>query len=173
MNDSQQPSPSQVPPGKHGKVAALAFSLLFIGMGLPFVLMWAGIITPDPSKLKAPLWVVGCAGMAFVLAGLTFALSATHAPTRRNGSPPETAPRSLRLARDATTLGIVVLLALVASWAAVGTGEIKTTISAGGLTSQRSGDSTIGRIVFAVGAALCWIFVLFVGRQIWRKHRAG
>jgi len=172
MND-RPPSAKQAPPGKHSTFAALAFSLLFIGLGMPFVLMWAGIITPDPSKLKAPLWVVGCAGMAFVLAGLTFALNAPYATIRRNGSLPETSPRSLRIARDATALGIVVLLALVASWAALGTGEIRTTISAGGATSQRSGDSTIGRIVFGAGAALCWIFVAFVARQIWRKHRAG
>ncbi|MDO9564541.1 MAG: hypothetical protein Q7J60_23205 [Bradyrhizobium sp.] len=173
MNDSQQPPANQTPPGRHGTFAALAFGLVFIGMGMPFVLMWAGIITPDPSKLKAPLWVVGCAGMAFVLAGLSFVLNAPGATLRRNGSLPETSPRPLRIAKDATSLGIIILLALVATWAAVGTGEIKTTISAGGITSQRSGDSTIGRIVFAAGAALCWIFVLFAARQMWRKHRAG
>jgi len=159
-------------PKKSSPLAALLFGLLFMAIGMPFVLMWAGAITPDPAKLHAPLWVVGCAGLAFVFAGITFALNAAAPTQRSDGGLPDSAPLSFRILQDVTALGIVGAFALIGTWVAVAPGErsFRSSGTVMGVTQSGAGHSTIGRIVFGLGAAICWLFVLWLAQRLWRKY---
>jgi hypothetical protein len=164
---------SPTPPGKHSPHAALIIGLVFIAIGFPFVLMWAGLIAPDRAKLSAPLWVVGCAGLAFMMAGLAVAVNAASPAMKRDGSLPDTAPKALRILQDLASIGIVGMLALLASWAALAPGEIRSSRSVAGVTQTASDQSTFGRVVFGLGAICCWLFVLWIVRQVWRKYTTG
>ena len=165
-------APPGAPPVKHARWIALGIGAVFVAIGTPFVLMWAGIIVPDAAKLHAPLWVIGCAGLAFVLAGISVALNATSSQHRKDGSLPDNAPKPLRFVQDATALGIVGVFALVGTWVAVAPGErdFKTTGTVLGATTSSAGSSTFGRVVFGFGALLCWLLAVSLVRRLWRTY---
>lgn len=149
----------------------LFFGGIVMLAGLPTTLIGLGILQPTPKSLHAPLWVALCAGLAFMLAGATIALGAVSKDIEADGSLPKTAPLPLRIVHYLMGLGIVMALALLGSWVAFGPGErnFKSTISfLGGSHSFASGE-TIGRAMFGIGAVLCWLFLIAVARQGWRK----
>jgi hypothetical protein len=156
-----------------GRWAALAFGLVFVGIGLPFVLMWAGVIVPDRARLHAPLWVIGCAGLAFVLAGISVALNAAAPVQTKDGTLPASAPKPLRIAQDLMGLGIVAGLALVGTWAAVAPGPIKGSGTFAGVTLTASGQSSAGRVMFGFGALICWLVLAALTWRTIRKYRAA
>jgi len=54
----------------HGK-ASLLFSLPFIGAGTYVTLIAAGVVKVKASSIHVPMWIIGAAGGAFLLAGIS------------------------------------------------------------------------------------------------------
>ena len=146
------------------------FGLFASGTGLLIVLVAAGVIPADERSFGAPRWVVGGAGVAFVLAGLAIVTMPIGPP----GAPVDRAtPWSLLLGGS-----IVGLLALIFNWIAFGPGERRFS---GGMalpfflvSSSRIGEWT-GRLVFGGGAILIDLFFVWVlvrgVRQLLRSRR--
>ena len=145
-----------------GAIVALA--------GLPMVLAGLGMLPPDPKSIHAPLWVILCAGLAFMLAGATVALGAVG-NAEADGTLTADAPFGLRLAQYLMGLSIVGALALVESWVAFGPGErnFKSAISFLGMSQAFVADEMIGRALFGIAAVLFWVFLIAVARKGWRK----
>jgi hypothetical protein len=153
--------------------AALLLCLFTSGMGLFIVLVAAGLIPAEESSFHAPRWVVGAAGLAFVLAGLAILTIPRGGSYEPAGRTPVTS----------SLLGgsIVGLLALITNWIAFGPGERRFS---GGLalpffSVSAPADEWSGRAAFGVGAVIMdlmavWLAVrgarLLVRR--WRE-RAG
>jgi hypothetical protein len=151
--------------------ARLIFGGIFVAVGLPIVLIGSGMLPVNPRDVHAPLWVIGCVGLAFVAAGSSVAIGAASPTSTRDGSLPPDAPLPLRLLQYALSLVVVAGLATVGSWVAFGTGErkFKSSISAFGVSHSGAGDEWTGRVIFGVGAVLCWLFLILVARQGWRR----
>lgn len=151
--------------------ARLLFGGVFVLAGLGIVLVGAGVLPVNPRDVHAPLWVIGCVGLAFMAAGASVALGTASDTTEADGSLPASAPLSLRLLQYGLGLVVVTGLATVGTWVAFGTGErkFKSSISAFGVSHSGAGDEWIGRIIFGVGAVLCWLFLILVARQGWRR----
>ncbi|WP_428528995.1 hypothetical protein [Pseudorhodoplanes sp.] len=152
-------------------VAGAVIGLLVAAIGFPFVLMASGLL---PAKgANAPLWVLGAAGMAFVLAGASVTLSALAGSTARDGTLPDRAPFALHVLQLALGLGIVAMLALAGTWVALGAGGgFRSAMSIGGASLSGPANETMARFVFGFGALVTWaIFVAFAVRG-WRKLRA-
>jgi len=162
-----QPSPQLSP---KAKFTGAAIGLVFVAMGFPFVLMALGVFSAKGAS--APLWVLGAAGMAFVLAGASLALSALAGSTARDGSLPDHAPLALHVLQLALGLGIIAILALAGTWAALGEGGgFRSGVSAAGVRVSTTGNETAARMMFGFGALVTWsLFVLFAVRG-WRKLR--
>jgi hypothetical protein len=152
------------------KRGARILGLFAGGTGLLIVLVAAGVIPADERSFGAPRWVVGAAGMAFVLAGLAIVTM----PIGRPGAPADQAtPWSLLLGGS-----IVGLLALIFNWIAFGPGERRFS---GGValpffwvSSSRIGEWT-GRLVFGGGAVVIDLFFVWAMvrgvRQLLRARR--
>lgn len=149
----------------------LLFGGVFVVAGLGIVLVGAGVLPVDPKTVHAPLWLIGCIGLSFMAAGASVALGAASNNPERDGSLPPDAPLTLRLLQYGLGLVVVSGLASVGTWIAFGPGErkFKSTISALGMGGSGAGDEWIGRVVFGIGAVICWLFLVLVARQGWRK----
>ena len=151
----------------------LAFGMLFVLAGLPILLIGLGVLKPDPAGIHAPLWVIACAGLAFMAAGASVALGAGAGTVARDGGLPATAPWPLRAAQYVASHSVVVMLATIGSWIALGPGEreFTSTVSAFGISSSGRGGEMTSRIVFGLGAAMCWLFFVAAAKHGWRKLR--
>jgi hypothetical protein len=128
---------------------------MMIGIGLFFSLVGLGVVPPPggPKNLHAPLWIVLCAGLVFLLGGLAFGLNVVGGANPRTGELPTDAPRWVRMAQYILALAIFAAFATIGSWIAVGPGEraFSGTVPIG---------STGGRIVFGIGAVIMWLCTL-------------
>lgn len=120
------------------------------GMGLFIVALAAGVVPVEPGAMKAPRWVVGCAGLVFVVGGLMVALADPNAardPHRAGGHPV-----------GAYFWGALftTLLGLVFTWVAFGGGEreFTSTTTFAGTTREAPVAEGTGRTVFGVFAVL-------------------
>jgi hypothetical protein len=143
-NVSKQPPPS--------KATLVAIALLMVGIGLYFSLIGMGVVPVPggPRNLHAPLWVVLCAGLTFLLGGLAFALNLVAGGDPETGELPPDAPQWVPVARYLIGLAIFACFAFVGSWIAFGPGErsFSGTVPVGAIG---------GRIVFGIGAVILWL----------------
>lgn len=155
-------------------IGRIVFGGIFVLAGLMFVLVGFGILRPDPKDIHAPLWVIACAGAAFMLAGASVALGALSKETQADGSLPPTAPLPLRIAQYLMGLGVVSSLAMIGSWIAIGSdGKVRSSASFFGVTVSGLSSEMLGRMMFGLGAGLCWLMLIAFARQGWRKLFAG
>ena len=113
----------------------IAFGGIFVLAGLMFVLVGSGILRPDPKDIHAPLWVIACAGLAFMLAGASVAMGAAWKDAAADGSLPASAPLPLRIAHYRMGLGVVSSLAMIGTWIAIGSdGKVRSSASFFGVT---------------------------------------
>lgn len=139
-----------------GNVAGLLFVALIAAIGVYIV--YAGLGKLGRSANDAPGWVLVVAGGAFLFAAASMAMNAIGwfffgAATGRDGALTDAAPASLRFAQMLLSLGIVALLATVATWVALNPGE----------------GSAARSIVFAIGAVMVW--GIFAGFAIWKLRK--
>jgi hypothetical protein len=126
-------------------------------MGLVILFVALGIIPTDESKLHAPHWVVGAAGLMFFLAGVAIL----------TGPPPDTPEASRTTWRTFLLgLGIVGALAAVFNWVAFGPGPRAfggsvsiPFVSVSGASSERSGRIAFGIAAVVIDAFAVWVIV--------------
>lgn len=138
---------------KVSPLVGLAMGGLFASVGLTIVFVSLGWIPVDPSSVHAPMWVLGLAGLVFMLPGLLMGYYGV-----RNG-----------LTRDGTTIvekpwggpgwfvGAVMISAFGAMGLWVGFGDGPRQFS-GGLT----GSEGEGRFVFGLMGILCTLAAAWV-----------
>jgi len=126
-----------------GNLAGLLFVALIAAIGVYIV--YAGLGKLSRSANDAPGWVLVVAGGAFLFAAASMAMNAIGwfffgAVAGRDGALTDAAPAALRLIQMLLSLGIVALLATVATWVALNPGE----------------GSAVRSTVFAIGAVMSW-----------------
>ena len=126
-------------------------------MGLVILFVALGIIPTDESKLHAPHWVVGAAGLMFFLAGIAIL----------TGPPPDTPEASRTTWRTFLLgLGIVGALAAVFNWVAFGPGPRAfggsvsiPFVTVSGPSSEWSGRIAFGAVAVLIDAFGLWVIV--------------
>jgi hypothetical protein len=139
-----------------GPVLSVA-GLLGVGVGF-------GLIELEPERVRAPLWVLGAVGVAFVSLGLNLLLEGMEA---------------LRRFRGWLGFAFLVSFASVFNWIAFGPGErqfsSRSSFGSGGVgvtTAAESGELG-GRIAFGVFAVLMNLLIASpLILWLWRRGRA-
>jgi hypothetical protein len=110
------------------------------------------------------------AGLVFVLGGLALIVVYAVGGAGRDGDLPPGTPFPVHLTQSLLGLGIMVLLALIGTWIAVGTGPRNCQVT--GFINGEA-DGTVCRVVFGLGALLTWIFTVVLGVVSYRRLRAA
>ncbi len=140
-----------------GNLLGLLFVAVIAAIGIYIVYAGLGKLGRAPNDAQG--WVLVVAGAAFLFAAASLAMNAIGwfffgAVAGRDGALTDAAPASLRFIQRVLSLGIVALLATVATWVAF---------------NPEAGASTGRKTAFAAGAALCW--AIFAGFAIWKLRR--
>jgi hypothetical protein len=146
-----------MPNESKGNFIGLLFVALIAAIGVYIVYAGLGKFGRGPND--APGWVLIAAGAAFLFAAASMGISAvayftTGAKAGRDGSLGDDAPRPLRATQIILSLGVVALLATVATWVAFNPGEP---------------GNTARSLAFASGAVLIW--TMFAGFSVWRLRK--
>jgi hypothetical protein len=146
-----------------GAIAA-AFGLYFMLVGFGLLPVPGG-----PRNLHAPLWVVVLAGLVFFLGGLAVVLQGMGR-ANASGELPSDAPHWIRVAQYLIGVTIFASFALIGSWIAIG-GEARQFSS-----NVPFVGVSIARIMFGIGAAICWLatagFAVSGARKLLRRGKA-
>ena len=145
--DKQAPE-SEKPP--------LWLGLICAAIGLYFVLVGLGLL-PVPggkSNLHGPLWIVVCAGLAFLLGGVAVVIQ-YFGRANPQGELPADAPAWMKVVQPLIGIAIATSLAMVGTWIAFGPGERLFSSNVPG-----GAGAMAGRAAFGLGAIICWLFVL-------------
>ena len=140
-----------------GQPAPLWFTAIFVGAGLFIALIAGGVIPVDPDSIHAPRWVLGAAGMVFMIGGVMAAAGPTN-------------PRL----NDVLAGTLIACMASIATWIAFGPGEREFTggLSLGPLSLWGESGPSTGRIAFGFSAILLWALVAFVLYRVVKQLRA-
>ena len=147
MSTQDQASPQDV----------IGVGIAFSIAGLYFMLGAAGYL--PMLETGSPSFIVGCAGAAFLFAGLTCMVRARAGLTGQESEIPDTAPRSLRLSYRVLCIGVAGALATIGTWVAIGAGPRSFGLSVPFAEMHTAGE-TIGRTIFALGAVIVWIYLI-------------
>ena len=131
--------------------------LLCIAAGAVIVAVATGLIEIDPSKFKAPRWVVGAVGGMFVIAGLVLAIG-----------------DRLLVLRGLLAALLLTFFSAVFDWVAFGPGERQFSggFSMGGFGSGGVQGEIVGRSVFGVFAVPLNIWAAWLWFS-WLRSRFG
>jgi len=125
-------------------------------IGVFVLLIAAGIVPAEEAGLRAPRWVAGLAGLAFVIGGaVVLGYGIRNALNPEASERPDPFPIGAWLAGSA----IITIFAILGAWVALGA----------------DGADTEARVVFGIGAlvtgvAAVWSWAHGVGRIV-RKRR--
>ena len=143
---------NQLSPG-----GAIVIGLLCGAMGTLVMLLALGAGEGRMSD-GTPPWVLVCGGLAFVLAGLAIIVGYGIAGgVTPDGDLLPGTPFAVRLVQYLLGLGIVALLASIASWVAFGGGSRH--FAGSGPFISGAVNEALGRTAFGIGAALAWAFM--------------
>lgn len=158
MNQQRPATPTQI----------LVFGLITAAIGGYFALVGGGLlpIPGGPANLHAPLWVLFCVGLAFLLAGIALLVQRFGRADAR-GELPADAPPLLRVIQYLTGVAIFVSFALIGSWVAFGPGE--RAFSGTLMFPDARTNEILGRALFGVGAIISWACA--VAFAVWRARR--
>ena len=133
----------------------LWLGLLCAAVGLYFVLVGFGLfpIPGGKANLHSPLWIVVCAGLAFLLGGVAVIIQ-FFGRANPQGELPADAPAWMKAAQPLIGIAIATSLAMVGTWIAFGPGERQFSSNVPGVGAM------VGRAAFGLGAIICWLFVL-------------
>jgi hypothetical protein len=137
--------------------------LLFVGCGMPPILIALGVLTPSSAEAGTPPWVGICAGLLFVIAGLVIILDyAIAGGVGPDGEFQPGTPFVIRVANFFLGMTIVGLMIAVFGWVAFGSGprRFSTTMSVPFMASHWASGEMSGRIAF--GGATVLMVIMFV-----------
>ncbi len=108
-----------------------------------------GWVQVDPSTIHAPLWVLGAAGMVFILAGMMILLAGND---------------RLAWLNNLVIWLFVVCMAAPFNWVAFGEGErhFRSTSTVMGTASSGAASESEGRIIFGIVAVVMDLVVVLV-----------
>ena len=157
---------------------AILMGIVFVLAGLPPMLIGMGVITPSGGDAGSPPWVVICAGLMFVVAGLTIVLDfAVAGGVGPDGDLRAGTPFAIRVANFLCGMTIVGLMTSVFGWVAFGSGprRFSTTMSLPFLAQSWASGETSGRVAFGIATvlmALMFVACTVVGvERLWRARR--
>ena len=149
---------TQLSPG-----GSIVVGLLCGGIGLVIILVALGAFGEARLTDGTPPWVGVCAGLAFALAGLALMVGyGVAGGVGPDGDVLPGTPFFVRLVQYTVGIGIIVMLASIGSWIAFGPGprHFSGGVSVGGVSvGGGAANETLGRVMFGIGAVLCWAFV--------------
>jgi hypothetical protein len=130
----------------------LLIGLGTMALGLLVILMSANVIRVPDATFEAPRWLVGCAGLSFLLAGAAVALA-------RPGAAPGTVAANPYFGGAA---GLVLVLIL--NWIAFGVGQrhFSGGIALPFVSWSGASSEWTGRAAFGIGALLADVIVAWV-----------
>jgi hypothetical protein len=135
-------------------------------------------VAPPPGgedAVHGPLWIVLCAGLAFLLGGSAVVTRAMVPGDIPQGDLPPDAPRWIHVTQYALGVAVMACLALVGTWIAFGAGTRSFSVSAPFFETSGGGEM-FGRVVFGIGAALTCLgaiaFAVGGARRILRRGKA-
>ena len=136
----------------------VAIGAIAAAAGGYFILVSLGMV-PPPGRRNPhdPLWIVFCAGLAFLLGGLAVVNGALAGA--REGELPPNAPRWVRLTQYVMGLAITACLAATGTWIALGAGPRSFSMS-GPLFDTTGVGEMIGRTAFGIGALITWLCLI-------------
>jgi hypothetical protein len=133
-----------------------------------------GAIGVGPFHLSpgVPAWMGAAAAMTFLFASILLFADAAAGGTNADGSLPATAPGLVRFIQTASGLGIVVMMASMATWIAFGRGErhFSETVVLPFTAYGSGGGELTGRIAFGIAALLIWVIVIAGTIAALKKH---
>ncbi|MGI9270819.1 MAG: hypothetical protein ACR2QT_03525 [Woeseiaceae bacterium] len=130
------------------KKSDVAMALIAVGCGGYMLLMTSGVI-PAEMAPDTPRWIGGLAGFAFIIAGAMIFL------------------RDHSRALDLLAAILLAAFALMGAWVSVYGAE---GISGGLPLAARETNMSIGRVVFGLGAVLCFAGCLWALHRFFRSH---
>jgi len=145
--------------------------VLFAGIGLYFVLVGVGVlpVPGGPRNLNAPLWVVVCAGLAFLLGGLAVIVGAAGGANEK-GTLPKNAPAWMKAAQQLLVIAIFGVLAAMGTWVAFGPGDRQFS---GNVPLFGGIGEFVGRGVFGFGAVVMWLCTLLMINDLRKTYLGG
>jgi hypothetical protein len=129
--------------------------IAFTAAGLYFALAGWGAL-PMPGEAESSPFIIVCAGLAFLLAGMIAIVQASA--SGRNREPPPDA-RWTQATSRALAIGAAGAMATIGTWVAISLGPHAFGIS-GPFAGMHTTGELIGRSVFALGATIVWIYVI-------------
>jgi hypothetical protein len=152
------------------KKEMLVIGLIAGGAGLFFVLVGLGIVSPPGGKksLQAPLWIVFCAGLTFLLAGGMLLLHLLSGAKPTDNDFPVNAPRWMRVVCHLAGVTVFASFAVIASWIAFAPGERVFSVSMPFFSGPAS--EMVGRVAFGIGAIAMWLCTIAVFLSGTRKR---
>lgn len=149
-----------------GLFAGMAFGGLFFLVGAFIVMIAANIIPVDESSFNAPRWVIGAAGLVFMLAGTMVALQSAFRPN------PEQSLLYLWLTLFLGTFFMIVFSSLFI-WVGFGPGEreFSSSSSFGPVTTSGAGNASFGRLIFGGSGILMLLMTFVMTYANWKKIR--
>ncbi len=143
----------------------LAIGVTFGGGGLYFMLVGLGL-APSPSTLYGPNWIALVVGLVFFAAGLSVSVRGFLGVADSQPDLPPDAPAAAVAVQWIAALTIIVGLASIGTWIAIGPGERTFSMM---LPAKGSLGETVGRVAFGVGAAITWLMAIAVALKGLRK----
>lgn len=146
--------------------AGLVMGGLFAAIGLAVVFLGLGWIPIDPSRVHAPMWVIGLSGMVFLLPGLLMCYYAIqNGLSGEAGRPKE--PGEIGGPSQLVGGLMVSIFAIIGLWVGFGDGPRKFS---GGLT----GSDWEGRILFGgIGLLFAMIALGVLAQGLGKLFRSG
>jgi hypothetical protein len=150
----------------------LPLAALMAAIGLFYILVGLRLLPVSNAAANEndPHWLVLCAGLAFLLAGVAVAIQ-TFGHANAAGELPAAAPRWMRAGQHLSAFTITACLGAIGSWVAFGPGERE--ISGGLPFLSPAVNSMIGRSAFGVGAVLIWLCLAAIAVSGLRKYFAS
>jgi hypothetical protein len=132
--------------------------IAFASAGVYFVLVGWGVLAM-PGNTASPPFVIVCAGLAFLFAGLVAIVRGKAGANDRDSDLPADAPRWTHVSCRVLAIAIAGSLAAIGTWIAIGSGPRAFSFS-GPFVEMRTTGELIGRTVFGLGAVIVWIYVI-------------
>ncbi|MGI9629260.1 MAG: hypothetical protein ACR2QM_20725, partial [Longimicrobiales bacterium] len=127
---------------------SLAMGGIISAVGLAIVFLGLGWIPIDPSRVHAPMWVIGISGLAFLLPGLLMCYYGVQNGLTEGASP--TSASGKRTWDPGWLVGVLMVsvFAAISLWVGLGSGPRE-------FSGDLSGSERGGRIVFGLVGLFC------------------
>jgi len=131
--------------------------------GLSIIAVATGIFAAPEQSFRAPHWVVGVAGLVFVLTGALFLTPLVIAGCAPADQYTDGQKKVIRLIQQVLGSLLLTGFAAIPLWIGFGPGEraFSSSIAIPGLVSHGSGNEATGRMLFAAAGILIALWAAF------------